>query len=408
MFELKEADRMLAKIKVIGVGGAGCNAVNSMLSSASIFGVEFMAVNTDSQHLESSLSPIKVQIGAELTKGLGAGANPVIGKQAAIEDKDFLMACLEGADMVFITAGMGGGTGTGASPVIASLAKELGILTVAVITKPFYYEGRRRSINAEEGIKELKRFVDTLIILPNDKIHKVVEKGTPLMKSFAIANDVLRHAIQGISDVILVPGLINLDFADVKTIMENAGKAVIGLGKGKGESAAIEAAKKAISNPLLEDSSIEDAKGILINITGGVNMSITDVEIVAAHVHDSANEDANIILGAVLNPDIEDEISVTVIASGMDSKQKSPFPKLQESIKTWQPKKEPVIVNSSANSSLRILSKKLEPPQKSENDMSSAHSEEVKEPANEKNFVAEPSVAEEDDYDTPTFLRKKI
>ena len=218
MFELEDIGRLVAKIKVIGVGGGGSNAINSMVA-ANLYGVEFITVNTDSQHLDASLAPVKVKIGTNLTKGLGAGSNPVIGRQAAIEDKDSLSGCIEGADMVFITAGMGGGTGTGAAPVIANIAREMGILTVAVVTKPFYYEGRKRAINAEEGIRELKKHVDTLIVIPNDRIHLVVEKGTPLLKSFSIANDVLRQAIQGISDLILIPGLINLDFADVKSIM---------------------------------------------------------------------------------------------------------------------------------------------------------------------------------------------
>lgn len=401
MFELEQAERMVAKIKVIGVGGAGCNAVNCMLSS-SIYGVEFIAVNTDNQHLEMSLAPIKVQIGAELTKGLGAGANPAIGKQAALEDRDSLMACIEGADMVFITAGMGGGTGTGASPIIASLARELRILTVAVITKPFYYEGRKRSLNAEEGINELKRYVDTLIILPNDKIHKVVEKGTPLMKSFAIANDVLRHSIQGISDVIHVPGLINPDFADVKTIMENAGKAVIGIGSSNGEDAALEAAKKAISNPLLEDSSIEEAKGILINITGGINLSIDDVQIAAAHIHDSAHEDANIILGAVIDPEMEDEIKVTVIAAGMENRQKSSVFKLNKNIKQWQPEIETSLVNSSS----RILSKKIDT-LRINDDKPAEQTELPNEPLVEKKFIDESAVTEEVDYDIPAYLRRQ-
>lgn len=399
MFELEQAERMIAKIKVIGVGGGGCNAVNSMLSS-SIYGVEFIAVNTDSQHLDMSLAPLKVQIGAELTKGLGAGANPVIGRQAAIEDKDSLMACIEGADMIFITAGMGGGTGTGASPVIASIARELKILTVAVVTKPFYYEGRKRALNAEDGINELKKYVDTLIVLPNDKIQKVVQKGTPLMKSFAIANDVLKDAIQGISDVILMPGLINLDFADIKTIMENAGKAVIGVGFGKQDEGALDAAKQAISNPFLEDSSIENATGILINITGGLNMSLSDIETVASYIHDSANDDANIILGAVINPDMEDDIKVTVIASGIEKRQKTPV--LPE-IKKWQSQSiSPISISSN-----RILSKKIESSLVNDNNKPFEPEKLAAESPIEDKLVPEPKLNVEDEYDIPTFLRKK-
>jgi cell division protein FtsZ len=262
MFEIEESERPIAKIKVIGVGGAGTNAVNTMIS-AQVYGVEFIAVNTDIQHLEISLAPIKVQIGKELTRGLGAGSSPELGKQAALEDRDTLLSCIERADLIFITAGMGGGTGTGASPVIASLAKELGILTVAVVTKPFYFEGKKRLQNAVLGIKELKKLVDTIIVIPNDRIHMVVEKGTPLIKSFAIANDILRQAVQGISDLILNPGFINRDFADVKTVIENAGKAVIGLGLSSKTEGAIEAAKRAIHNPLLEENQLKEQEEYL-------------------------------------------------------------------------------------------------------------------------------------------------
>jgi cell division protein FtsZ len=351
MFQLDEVSRLVAKIKVIGVGGGGGNAINSMVS-ADIFGIEFVAVNTDKQHLEASLAPVKIQIGESLTKGLGAGSNPVIGRQAALDDNDSLMSVVEGADMIFITAGMGGGTGTGAAPVIANLAQEQGILTVGVVTKPFYYEGRKRAINGEEGIRELKKCVDTLIVIPNDRIHLVVEKGTPLLKSFSIANDVLRQAIQGISDLILVPGLINLDFADVKAIMQKAGRAVIGMGSGEGEKGAFDAAKKAISNPLLEESSIEGAKGILINITGGLTMSLDSVQEAASLIHDSSHDEANIILGAVINPDMENQVQVTVIATGLEDRvEKAELPQVRK----WTPKKDPVCLRGSE----RILSKSI-------------------------------------------------
>lgn len=354
MFELEDAGRLVAKIKVMGVGGGGGNAINGMVA-ANLFGIEFITVNTDSQHLEASLAPVKVQIGGEFTKGLGAGSNPAIGRQAAIEDRESLMGCIEGADMVFITAGMGGGTGTGAAPIIASLSRELGILTVGVVTRPFYYEGRKRSINAEEGIRELKKHVDTLITIPNDRIHLVVEKGTPLLKSFSIANDVLRQAIQGISDLILIPGLINLDFADVKAVMENAGRAVIGMGTGSGESGAFDAAKRAISNPLLEESSIEGAKGILINITGGLNMSLDAVQQAASLIYDSAHDDANIILGAVINSDMDEDVRVTVIATGLEDRpERTELPQ----IKKWAPKKEPMNLKGSE----RILAKSIRMP----------------------------------------------
>lgn len=351
MFEIEEVKGQVAKIRVMGLGGGGGNAVNNMIAS-NLQGVDFIAVNTDMQVLETSLAPTRVQIGATLTKGLGAGSNPEIGRAAALEDRAAIVECLEGSDMVFITAGMGGGTGTGAAPVIAGIARELGALTVAVITKPFFYEGKKRSINAEEGIKELKKYVDTLIVIPNDKISLVVEKGTPMLKSFAVANNVLRHAVQGISDIILIPGLINVDFADIKTIMENMGRALMGSGSSKGEGGALDAARKAISNPLLEDSSIEGAKGILINITGGLELSLSDVQDATSLIYDSAHEDVNIIFGAVINPDITDEVSVTVIATGFDEhKEKIELPR----IKKWTPFREP----ASFKGADRVLAKTL-------------------------------------------------
>jgi len=351
MFEIEEAERPVAKIKVIGVGGAGTNAVNTMIS-AGIYGVEFIAVNTDIQHLEISLAPVKVQIGKELTRGLGAGSDPELGKKAALEDKDTLVSCIEGSDLIFITAGMGGGTGTGAAPVIASLARQLGILTVAVVTKPFYFEGKKRLHNAVVGIKELKKYVDTIIIIPNDKIHLVVEKGTPLVKSFAIANDILRQAIQGISDLILSPGFINRDFADVKTIIENSGKAVIGIGTCLKEENAKEAALKAIRNPLLEETSIEGARRILINITGGFDLTLDEVQEIASTIYDVAHEEANIIFGTVVKPEIENEIYVTVIATGFEDK---PEEIEISTTEKWMPKNS----NVSLKETKRIISKNI-------------------------------------------------
>jgi len=351
MFEIEEVRGQKAKIKVIGVGGAGGNAINNMIAS-NLQGVEFIGINTDLQVLETSLAPAKVQIGTELTRGLGAGSNPVIGRQAALEDKVAIMECMDGCDMVFITAGMGGGTGTGAAPVIAEIAREMGVLTVAVVTKPFFYEGKKRLMNAEEGMKELTKNVDTLIVIPNDRISLVVEKGTPMLKSFSIANDVLRQAVQGISDIILVPGLINVDFADVRTIMAQVGRAVMGAGTGKGEGGAFEAAKKAISNPLLEDSSIEGSRGILINITGGLELSLSEVQDATSLIYDSAHEDVNVIFGAVIDPDIKDEVRVTVIATGFEEKkEKIELPQ----IKKWTPVKEPVNFKGSE----RVLAKNL-------------------------------------------------
>jgi len=423
MFELQDVGRLVAKIKVVGVGGGGGNAINSMVSS-NIFGVEFVAVNTDSQHLDSSLASYRVQIGTELTKGLGAGANPVIGRQAAIDDRDAIAGCIEGSDMIFITAGMGGGTGTGAAPVIAAQAREMGILTVGVVTRPFYYEGRKRSMNADEGVRELKKQVDTLIIIPNDRIHLVVEKGTPLLKSFSIANDVLKQAIQGISDLILIPGLINLDFADIKAVMQNAGRAVIGVGTGKGDGGAFEAAKKAISNPLLEESSIEGAKGILINITGGLNMSLDAVQEAASLIHDSSHDDANIILGAVINPDMESEVRVSVIATGLEDRiEKAELPH----VKKWAPKKEAMSLKGSG----RVLAKSIGmSSEKAVADNTAAQENLAKEAARETASIPEkqpegslmgmineqadkPQVLNdsilpaEDIYDVPTFLRKQ-
>lgn len=353
MFEIDDAKGQTAKIKVVGVGGAGGNAVNNMIAS-NLQGVEFIAVNTDTQVLETSLAPVKVQIGASITKGLGAGSNPEIGKQSALEDRPSITEVLEGADMVFITAGMGGGTGTGASPVVAHVARELGVLTVAIVTKPFFYEARTRAINAEEGIRELKNSVDTIIVIPNDRIALVVDKHTPLLKGFSIANDVLKQAVQGISDIILKPGLINVDFADVRTIMQNTGKAVMGTGIGKGEGGAAEAAKRAILNPLLEDSTIEGARGILFNITGGINLSLSDVQEAASIIYDSAHENATIIIGNVIDPDIDDEVRITVIATGFEEKrEKVEMPQ----IKKWTPLCEPISLKAAG----RVLSKSLNP-----------------------------------------------
>jgi cell division protein FtsZ len=333
MFELVESNDGRANIKVIGVGGAGGNAINNMIAAV-LKNVQFVAVNTDVQVLNSSNAEIKMQIGQKITRGLGAGSNPQVGREAALEDSERLREVLEGADMVFITAGMGGGTGTGAAPIIAEIARSLGALTVAVVTKPFFYEGRKRLSNATLGIKELNQFVDTTIVIPNDKISLVVEKGTPLIKSFEVANDVLKDAVQGITDLILVPGLINLDFADVKTIMQYSGKAVMGIGKGKGEQGHIEAAKKAISNPLLEETSIDGARGILINITGGPDLTLDAVQGASELVFDSAHDDADIIFGAVIDPTLTGEVKVTVIATGFEEKKESKISKSLISLNT--------------------------------------------------------------------------
>ena len=313
-----EDDQLTARIKVIGVGGGGGNAVNRMIQ-AGIKGIEFMVANTDVQAMRNSLAPVKLQIGGKLTKGLGAGANPEIGKQAALEDTDRILEALSGADMIFITTGMGGGTGTGAAPIIASLAAELGALTVAVVTKPFGFEGKRRRIQAEQGIRSLRETVDTLITIPNERLLNFVERATSLNEAFTIADDILRQAVQGISDLITVPGEINLDFADVKTIMHGMGMALMGTGVSSGEHRAVEAAQRAISSPLLEEASIEGAKGVLINITGGPDMTLFEVHEAASIIQEAADEEANIIFGTVIDPRMKDEVKVTVIATGFDS-----------------------------------------------------------------------------------------
>jgi cell division protein FtsZ len=315
-FELEA--KQFANIKVIGVGGGGNNAVNRMIISG-LKGVEFIAVNTDAQALQLTQTLNKVQIGAKLTKGLGAGGNPEIGQKAAEESKEELNQILKGADMVFVTAGMGGGTGTGAAPVIAEVAKELGVLTVGVVTKPFTFEGRKRMNQAETGIQNLKEKVDTLITIPNDRLLQVIDKHTSIVEAFRIADDVLRQGVQGISDLIAVPGLINLDFADVKTIMKDTGSALMGIGVAKGENRAAEAAKVAISSPLLE-TTVEGAKGVLLNITGGTSLTLFEVNGAAEIIFQAADPEAKIIFGAVIEENMEEEVRVTVIATGFDQK----------------------------------------------------------------------------------------
>ncbi|CAB3391808.1 MULTISPECIES: cell division protein FtsZ [Kyrpidia] len=318
MLEFEFDTEHLAQIKVIGVGGGGCNAVNRMIESG-IKGVEFIAVNTDAQALQLSKAESRLQIGEKLTRGLGAGANPEIGKKAADESREQIMNALRGADMVFVTAGMGGGTGTGAAPVIAEIAKELGSLTVGVVTKPFSFEGRRRMNQAEQGIQHLKEKVDTLIVIPNDRLLEIVDRNTPMLEAFREADNVLRQGVSGISDLIAVPGLINVDFADVKTIMTERGSALMGIGVSSGENRAAEAAKKAICSPLLE-TSIDGARGVLMHIAGGNNLSLFEVNEAADIVSSAADPEVNMIFGAVINQDLKDEIVVTVIATGFEHK----------------------------------------------------------------------------------------
>lgn len=331
LFEIEEDLGQVAKIKVIGIGGGGCNAVNTMIASR-LEGVEFIVANTDLQALGNSLASTKLQLGARLTKGLGAGANPETGRNATIEDADKLRDELSGADMIFITAGLGGGTGTGGAPVVADIAKELGALTVAVVTKPFLFEGKKRQQAAEKGLEELKQSVDTLITIPNQRLLSISDKGMSLIESFKKADEILLHASKSISDLITIPGLINLDFADVKTIMSEMGMAFMGMGIASGENKAIEATQKAISSPLLEDISINGARGLLINITGGENLTLHEVNDAATLIQEAADEDANIIFGAVIDPEMKDEIRITVIATGFGAYEEKRIIELKNTI----------------------------------------------------------------------------
>jgi cell division protein FtsZ len=372
-----------ARIKVIGVGGGGGNAVNRMIQ-AGIKGIEFMVANTDVQAMRNSLAPVKLQIGCKLTKGLGAGANPEVGKQAALEDTDRILEALSGADMIFITTGMGGGTGTGAAPIIASLAAELGALTVAVVTKPFGFEGKRRRVQAEQGIRALRESVDTLITIPNERLLNFVERATSLSEAFTIADDILRQAVQGISDLITVPGEINLDFADVKTIMHGMGMALMGTGVSSGEHRAVEAAQRAISSPLLEEASIEGAKGVLINVTGGSDMTLFEVHEAASVIQEAADEEANIIFGTVIDPRMKDEIKVTVIATGFDSATKG----------FLNPRGEQLSPAATSSSSKSVLYRPFAP-----KDLAAAH--EVP-----QEMPAAPQIGAEGEIYDPPFFRK--
>jgi cell division protein FtsZ len=321
MFELMEPPSDEAVIKVVGVGGGGGNAVEYMVTQT-IEGVDFVAMNTDSQALKKSTATVKIQIGTELTKGLGAGADPNVGRDAAHEDREKIRQALDGADMVFITAGMGGGTGTGAAPEVAKLAKDMGILTVAVVTKPFPFEGKKRLDFANQGIAELSNYVDSLITIPNEKLLKVMGKGTPLLQAFSAANDVLKGSVQGIAELITRTGLVNVDFADVKTVMSEMGTAMMGSGIGRGEDRAEEAAELAIACPLLEDIDLSGARGILVNITAGLDFAIDEYEIIGNAVKAFASENATVVVGTVIDPELEDEIRVTVVATGIGADRK--------------------------------------------------------------------------------------
>ncbi|HAI96955.1 MAG: cell division protein FtsZ [Cycloclasticus sp.] len=337
MFELMDAHTQNAIIKVIGVGGGGGNAVNHMVSSE-IDGVEFICANTDAQALKDTSAKTVLQLGNNSTKGLGAGANPDVGKQAAIEDRERIQEVIGGSDMVFITAGMGGGTGTGAAPIVAEIAKEMGILTVAVVTKPFPFEGKKRMLLAEKGIEELALHVDSLITIPNEKLLHVLGKDMSLLNAFKAANDVLLGAVQGIAELITCPGLINVDFADVRTVMSEMGDAMMGTGNARGESRAREAAEAAIHSPLLEDINVQGARGILVNITAGLDMSIGEFEEVGQAVRDFASDDANVVVGTVIDPDLSDEMRVTVVATGLGRKAAA----VEEPTPIVQVRKEPV------------------------------------------------------------------
>jgi len=387
MLEFDTNMDQLATIKVVGIGGGGSNAVNRMIEHG-VQGVEFIAVNTDAQALNLSKAEVKMQIGTKLTRGLGAGANPEVGRKAAEESKEQIEEALQGADMVFVTAGMGGGTGTGAAPVIAQVAKEIGALTVGVVTRPFMFEGRKRSNQAAGGIDALKSNVDTLIVIPNDRLLEIVDKNTPMLEAFREADNVLRQGVQGISDLIATPGLINVDFADVKTIMADKGSALMGIGIATGESRAVEAAKKAISSPLLE-TSIDGAHGVLMNITGGANLSLYEVQEAADIVTSAADQEVNVIFGSVINENLKDEIVVTVIATGFDESQLEaerkgqgrPSINTQQQQQQQQPQQQP--------------EKKQRVEQKPQRDMQTSGSN------NQKNMQ------EEETLDIPTFLRNR-
>ena len=343
-----------ATIKVIGVGGAGNNAVNRMID-AGIKGVDFIAVNTDRQALQTSKANTKIQIGEKITRGLGAGANPDIGAQSAEESKSEIAEVLRGADMVFVTAGMGGGTGTGAAPIVATTAKEMGILTIGVVTKPFTFEGKKRLSQAERGIESLKGKVDTLVVIPNDKLLQIIDRKTSIIEAFKMADDILRQGVQGISDLIAIPGLVNLDYADVKTIMLNQGMAHMGVGKASGENRAEDAAKEAIQSPLLE-TSIEGAKGVIINITGGEDLGLHEVNTAAELVQRSVDPEANIIFGTVTDPNMTDEIQITVIATGFEKNETISSIGVDNIVnKTWEKKINSIPASHEQNSSQNDL-----------------------------------------------------
>jgi cell division protein FtsZ len=384
MIEFDENKNLAAKVKVIGIGGGGNNALSTMISYQ-LTGVDFIAANTDAQALAANLAPIKLQLGANLTKGLGAGANPEIGRKAALEDVDKIREVLKGADMVFITAGLGGGTGTGGAPVIAEVAREVGALTVAIVTKPFHFEGKKRMKQAEEGLSNLRMTADALITIPNQRLLSISGKSMTLLEAFEKADEILFHAAKGISDIIVGQGIINLDFADVRTIMSETGMALMGTGISSGENRSVEAAQRAISSPLLEDISIEGARGLLINITGGPNMTLNEINEATTLVQKEAHEDANIIWGMVIDQAMKEELRVTVIATG--------FGRAEEKGVSRFKKVAPISLSLRENRDLPTFMRRMK---------INERFDEVK--------LAEPpdfSVEDEDRFDIPTFLRKQ-
>ncbi|HSC41581.1 MAG: cell division protein FtsZ [Betaproteobacteria bacterium] len=408
MFEIVEQNSLAAaRIKVIGIGGGGGNAVNTMIGSR-LSGVDFMVANTDAQSLQASQAPVRIQLGNMVTKGLGAGANPEIGRRAALEDQEQIREYLEGSDMIFITAGMGGGTGTGGAPVLARVARDVGALTVGVVTKPFIFEGKKRMHQAEEGIEELKASVDTLIVIPNQRLLSIAAKTTTMLEAFHKADDVLLQAVRGISDLIITPGLINLDFADVRTVMAEMGLALMGAAAASGENRAIEAAQKAISSPLLEDISIQGARGVLINITGGPDLCLHEVNEAASMIQEEAHDDANIIFGAVIDETMTDEIRITVIATGFGEakEEKKPAPAAAQTPSTN--------VSSIANAAqknrkvvhLGTIVDDLDTPTWQRKKAGSDEIETVT--LGKSNFEFSGNQDEDDKYDIPTFLRRQM
>jgi cell division protein FtsZ len=395
MIEFDENRNLAAKVKVIGIGGGGNNAINTMISSQ-LSGVEFVAANTDAQALASNRAPIKLQLGSKLTKGLGAGANPETGRKAALEDVEMIREALKDSDMVFITAGLGGGTGTGGAPVIAEVAKEMGALTVAIVTKPFHFEGKKRMKQAEEGLANLKMTADALITIPNQRLLSIGGKGMTLLEAFKRADEILYHAAKGISDIIVGHGIINVDFADVRTIMAETGLALMGTGSASGESRAVEAAQRAISSPLLEDISIEGARGLLINITGGANMTLNEINESTTLIQKEAHEDANIIWGMVIDETMQEELRVTVIATGFGKVEEkvvaTPSPIASTVINRFK-KIAPISVTTKENRDIPAFMRRVKV---------SERFDELK-----LEESGEFPVEDEERFDIPTFLRKQ-